>query len=464
MLSALLTAACALFLAGLVALVISLHAGEPELDAVPEPERALALVVERTMELRDVLALAPAWERRFYELTMTEGATELEQAIAWYEELAGASVHPEVDFRLTMLVAEAGDIAAVRTTVATWPARGPPFDIYASLLTAAYLDTGTPAAGAPLRTLADAAPAGWFRTRLAERLAMRTADAAWLHAVRASTAPRLERLLGRVRVITLVESALLVGGVAALVVLYKRGAARALVARARVPPPWPLGDGLTVLVRGGAAGALASVGLLSISSWSADSAWMEALSVPLMNMPILVLAAHRLTPPPAPTLTASLGLVPSPGGWRPLILATAGLVAAGIVIDLIVAVAGESMDLGAHWTEWFDADMAWGPPAMVIAALASAVVFAPIFEEIVFRGLLFGTLRRTVGWPLAAALSAAVFAVAHGYGSVGFASVFLSGILWAYAYEATASLLPGILAHSLNNIIASTGVLWLIRL
>ena len=183
-----------------------------------------------------------------------------------------------------------------------------------------------------------------------------------------------------------------------------------------------------------------------------------------MNLPILVLAAHRLTPPPAPTLTASLGLVPSPGGWRPLILATAGLVAAGIVIDLIVAVAGESMDLGAHWTEWFDADMAWGPPAMVIAALASAVVFAPIFEEIVFRGLLFGTLRRTVGWPLAAALSAAVFAVAHGYGSVGFASVFLSGILWAYAYEATASLLPGILAHSLNNIIASTGVLWLIRL
>lgn len=464
MLSALLTAACALFLAAIIVLVISLHAGEIPLDAVPEPERALALVVERTMELRDALALAPAWERRFYELTMTEGAAELAQAIAWYEELAHESVHPEVDFRLTMLNAEAGEIGAVRNAVATWPARGPPFDAYASLITAAYLDAGSATAGAALRSLADTAPAGWFRTRLAERLAMRTADAAWLDSVRASTAPRLSRLLRRVRVITVMESALLVGGIAALVVLWKRGSARAVVAGAEVPPRWSLGDGLTVLVRGGAAGALIAAGLLSISSWSADSAWMEALSVPLMNLPILVLANRRLTPPPARTLAASLGLVPAPGGWRPLVLATAALVAAGIVIDLLVAVTGESMQLGAHWTEWFDADMAWGPPAMVIAAVASAVVFAPIFEEIVFRGLLFGTLRNAVGWPLAAVLSAAVFSVAHGYGSVGFASVFLSGVLWAYAYEATGSLLPGIIAHSMNNAIASAGVLWLIRL
>jgi membrane protease YdiL (CAAX protease family) len=463
-LSVLLTAGCALFLAALFAVAISLHESEPALDAVHEPERALALVVERTMELRDALTRAPAWERRFYELTMTEGAGELAQAITWYEELARESMQPEVDFRLAMLTAEAGDIAAVRNTVATWPGRGPPFDAYASLLTAAYLDEAVAPATEALRPLADTAPAGWFRTRLAERLAMRAADAAWLDSVRASTAPRLSRLLRRVRVMTIIELALLAGGAAALVLLYTRGSAGAVVAGAEVPPRWSLADGLTVLLRGGAAGALVAVGLLSISSWSADSAWMEALSVPLMNLPIILLAGRRLTPPPAPPLTASLGLVLAPRGWRSLVLATAALVAAGIVLDLVVAVAGEWMELGAHWTEWFDADMAWGPPAMVLAALASAVVFAPIFEEIVFRGLLFGTLRNAVGWPLAAALSAAIFALAHGYGSVGFASVFLSGVLWAYAYEATGSLLPGILAHSMNNIIASAGILWLIRL
>jgi uncharacterized protein len=416
------------------------------------------------MELRDALTRAPAWERRFYELTMTEGAGELAQAITWYEELARESMHPDVDFRLAMLTAEGGDIGTVRNTVAAWPGRGPPFDAYASLLAAAYLDEAVPAAGDALRQLAEAAPAGWFRTRLAERLAMRTGDATWLDSVRASTAPRLSRLLRRVRVISIMELAMLAGGAAALVVLFARGSARAVVASAEVPPRWSLADGLTVLVRGGAAGALVALGLLSLSSWSADSAWMEALSVPLMNLPILLLAGRRLTPPPAPALTASLGLMPAPRGWRALVLATAALIAAGIVVDLVVAMAGESLELGAHWTEWFDADMAWGPPAMVVAALASAVVFAPLFEEIVFRGLLFGTLRNAVGWPLAAAVSAAIFALAHGYGSVGFASVFLSGVLWAYAYEATGSLLPGILAHSMNNMIASAGVLWLIRL
>ncbi len=462
--SALLTAACALFLAGLIALVVSLHANEPAVESVQEPERALALVVERTMELRDALARAPAWERRFYELTMTEGAGEVAQAITWYEELARESVHPEVDFRLAVLQAEAERVAEVRDTLATWSARGAPFDVYAALIAGAYLDGPLPATGAALRALANIAPEGWFRTRVSERLAIRAADAAWLESVRASVSARMQQLLGRVRVMTVMELALLVGGIVALVALLKHGSARAAVADAEVPPPWSLGAGLTVLIRGGAAGALVAVGLLYALPWSVDSALMESLAVPMMNLPIVLLARRHLTPPPAPTLTSRLGLWPRPGGWRALVLTAAAVVAAGIVIDLVVAVIGESMELSAHWTEWFDADMAWGPPAMVAAALASAVLFAPIFEEIVFRGLLFGTLRNAFGWPLAAALSAAVFAVAHGYGSLGFASVFLSGVLWAYSYESTGSLLPGIIAHAVNNLVASAGVLWLIRM
>ena len=441
-----------------------MHAGEPAVESVEDPERALALVVERTMELRTALAQAPAWEHRFYELTMTEGAGEVAQAITWYEELARVSVQPAVDFRLAMLHAEAGDLSEVRETMAAWPARGAPFDVYAALIGAAYLDGPVPATGSVLRELTDVAPAGWFRTRLAERLAVRTADAGWLDSVRVAASARMQKLLRRVRVITVGELALLLGGVVALVALLRRGAAGAVVAGGDVPPTWSLGAGLTVLIRGGAAGALVAIALLYATPWSADSAVMEALAVPLMNLPIIVLAARRLATPPALPLTASLGLVPARGGWRPLVLTTAALVAAGIVIDLAVAMAGESMELAGHWTEWFDADMAWGSRGMVAAALASAVLFAPIFEEIVFRGLLFGTLRNVFGWPLAAALSAAVFAFAHGYGSLGFASVFLSGVLWACAYEATGSLLPGIIAHATNNVIASAGVLWLIRL
>ena len=44
------------------------------------------------------------------------------------------------------------------------------------------------------------------------------------------------------------------------------------------------------------------------------------------------------------------------------------------------------------------------------------VVYAPVLEEIAFRGILFGTLRRKFSFAPAALIGALVFAVAHGYG------------------------------------------------
>jgi hypothetical protein len=100
----------------------------------------------------------------------------------------------------------------------------------------------------------------------------------------------------------------------------------------------------------------------------------------------------------------------------------------------------------------------------VTASLLGTVLFAPVLEEIVFRGLLYGTLRRRLGWPVAAVLSAAVFAAAHGYGVAGFGSVFASGVMWAVAYEKTGSVLPGMAAHAANNVSAACAVLALLRL
>jgi membrane protease YdiL (CAAX protease family) len=139
------------------------------------------------------------------------------------------------------------------------------------------------------------------------------------------------------------------------------------------------------------------------------------------------------------------------------------LVAAGIVIDMGLGLLSEATGLPAHWTEWFDEDLAWGSPAVVAASLLGTIVSAPLLEEIVFRGLLYGTLRRRLGWPAAALLSAGIFAAAHGYGVAGFGSVFASGIMWAVAYEKTGSLLPGIAAHAANNVSAACAVLALLR-
>ncbi len=139
------------------------------------------------------------------------------------------------------------------------------------------------------------------------------------------------------------------------------------------------------------------------------------------------------------------------------------LLAAGMIGEWGMAVAAEAADLSSHWTEWFIEELTWGPPSVLAVSLVEIVVFAPIFEEIVFRGLLFATLRRKFGWIASAGLSGAIFAVMHGYGALGMLSVFWNGLLWAWAYEKTGSLLPGITAHALNNLAVCAALLVVFR-
>jgi ABC-2 type transport system permease protein len=77
------------------------------------------------------------------------------------------------------------------------------------------------------------------------------------------------------------------------------------------------------------------------------------------------------------------------------------------------------------------------------------VVAAPIFEEFIFRGLIFSGLRRSL--PLAASLllSAGIFALVHPPPSV--IPVFLLGVAAAVAYERTRALLAPMLVHGLYN-------------
>jgi ABC-2 type transport system permease protein len=80
-----------------------------------------------------------------------------------------------------------------------------------------------------------------------------------------------------------------------------------------------------------------------------------------------------------------------------------------------------------------------------------AVVGAPIFEEFIFRGLIFGGLRRSWGALPAIAASAAVFAIVHP--PVSMIPVFLLGVCAALAYDRTKILLAPMIAHGLYNAI-----------
>ena len=81
----------------------------------------------------------------------------------------------------------------------------------------------------------------------------------------------------------------------------------------------------------------------------------------------------------------------------------------------------------------------------------SAVVVAPVTEEVLFRGFVYGTLRRYLGPLGAISLSAGIFSVLHGH-PPAYLSLFVVGFLLAYLYERTGSLAASIAAHALHNL------------
>jgi len=100
-------------------------------------------------------------------------------------------------------------------------------------------------------------------------------------------------------------------------------------------------------------------------------------------------------------------------------------------------------------------------PGAILSEAFIAVVLAPIGEEILFRGFLYGGLSRKMNAFAAMAISSLVFAVSHQYSLTGLVFVFIYGLVFCWLYKRTGSLWPGILAHGLyNGLITWQGVAW----
>jgi membrane protease YdiL (CAAX protease family) len=78
-----------------------------------------------------------------------------------------------------------------------------------------------------------------------------------------------------------------------------------------------------------------------------------------------------------------------------------------------------------------------------------AVLAAPLCEEFIFRGLIFGGLQRSLRPAAAMVLSAALFAVVHP--PVSMLPVFVLGLCTALAYARTGALLAPMLVHAFYN-------------
>ena len=96
--------------------------------------------------------------------------------------------------------------------------------------------------------------------------------------------------------------------------------------------------------------------------------------------------------------------------------------------------------------------------SVMAAVVALVVVVAPLTEEVIFRGFLFSALRDKMGRWSAIVLSAALFAMAH-MSLSAFVPVFLLGLLLAWVFDHTETLVASMAIHLTHN---TASVLWIL--
>ena len=101
-------------------------------------------------------------------------------------------------------------------------------------------------------------------------------------------------------------------------------------------------------------------------------------------------------------------------------------------------------------------DLGAGNGAALTVLIGALVVgVAPAVEEFFFRGFFYGALRTQFPWLAAAVLDGVVFGAVHApTGVEAVPPLIVLGFAFCVAYEATGSILPGIVLHALNNMIA----------
>lgn len=464
--SLVLSGVCAGILVAALGTVLWFSVTLPKLQRFEDPDRALDLMVSRTLDTQDSLRRAPTWQQWMADWTMGSDEEAREQAIQWYRELVETTDDPLSKLRLAILLGESGQETAALAETKGWQDRGTSALLFGQLIDAAY---GTQ----PLdRTqeielqavLAETLPSGWFYDHLAARLARRAGNQDLLLTVEEQGALREDRVQQWIRPLISFESICLVIGSLMLLGIARLRGQQMNILRLHgpgVPPPWSGETAAAVILRGGALGVVTTALILSTPSFQHVS--LRALAIPLANLPLLVLAYIQLLKPAGLTFTNGFGLGIKREDLGRLACAVLAVVAAGLWGEWVMGRAAEFLHLNNHWTEWFDQDLVWGTPPVIAVSILEYVVFAPIFEELAFRGLLFAMLRRRLEFLPAALISTSLFALAHGYSLIGFISVFWSGFLWAWIYERTGSLIPGMVAHAMNNLLVCLTVMALLR-
>lgn len=177
------------------------------------------------------------------------------------------------------------------------------------------------------------------------------------------------------------------------------------------------------------------------------SALVYMLAVVFIVLPLMIRKTTRLE------LLSLLGLrggvKPRFFGWA--VLLWAGYFATTIAVNLTLYTMDiPGLDLQERQEIGFE-NLSSG--LEYVAAFLALVVIAPVFEEIMFRGYLFGRLRPRHGFWISAIVTSLVFAAVHLQVNVAI-DVFILSMFMCVARERFNSIYPTIAMHMIKNGIA----------
>ena len=415
--------------------------------------RDLERLASRLLGFESRLSDLSAFEQGMFRLWGEDGRTQ-EQLRLWYAELPQEARNPLDELYLGILDGEADLRTDLMASMEMWGSELPPFPTFRRLLDVVYL--GRNQGGVDYVTLqarlAEEVPANWFYFQLARRLANQSGDAPLRDHLHRQFQQLTDPQLWGWRALVIFEFTM--GGIGLICLVYVGGMGfknrifQGAERSKQSPPPWSFNEGFAVLVRGGAL-SIFLIALLTVVPYGGDI--LEDYGSLLLYLPTVLLASVWLCRSKSQSLIEVLGCCNLSQRFRPSLPIFMSVIALGLMGDWLIMLGGDALQISSHWTEWFLPQLVRGSQAELVKTTVEVVLLAPIFEEIIFRGIVFTTLRDKFGFPVSMVGSAVIFALAHGYGPIAFLAVFWSGLLWAWMYERTGSVIPGMCAHAINN-------------
>lgn len=139
--------------------------------------------------------------------------------------------------------------------------------------------------------------------------------------------------------------------------------------------------------------------------------------------------------------------------WRDIGLAPAGLIVYVILTQIVAAIAVLALPFVDYTQAQETGFTGLSSQLEYILAFASLVVIAPVAEEVLFRGYLFGKLRKYAPLWVSILITSLLFAFVHFQWNVAL-DVFALSIVLCVLRVASGSIWPAILLHMMKNGIA----------